>query len=194
MGRAIRFFEVSSSVDACQYFLFDDPEKALEYDLDGRFLTDTWIAPTMFSFQPKLPACDFWGFGQLAAFATSQTLLDGRSEIREVLLSCGELLPFKHNGEAFYVFNITACYDSLDKDATVWDTFPKWADPVVKEPHFDTQRLGGELFKIPETSLSAIYYWEREGFEDQQFRRMCQEAGLTGLTFKLLYTDHHLAQ
>jgi hypothetical protein len=96
----------------------------------------------------------------------------------------------------------------LDYELTVWDKYEdidtedEDVEPLVREylealqahgevemPAFRLARLGSQLFKVPETAITKIYYWERsEDGEEEQFRRFCERNSLNGPTFTPLYS------
>ena len=216
---SITFYEVDCDVDRYEYFLVDGDEAWRWGPLgdrhvvaNGRSWADDWQPPPVFSFQPRHEEGDFWSFG-LGAFGDvfavrPEAFANGHLEL--LLGPAGELLPLPHGDRVFRVLNITECIDALDREATVWDRFrvnlddPDFADldeftkeelvadpesVTVDIPRFRLDRLGWQLFKIPETAITKIYYWERsEDGEDEQLRAYCEREGLTGLVFRELYT------
>lgn len=175
---------------------------------DGR---DVWQPPKVFSFQPRLregDLCNFGlgGFGNV--FAVRPEALE-HGHLAKFLESAGELLPLPYEGREFTVLNITECFDALDRERTVYrepveldefelaklDEIDRQCleeddlERVVDEPIFRLDRLRGQLFKVPETAVSKIYYWERSvGGADEQPRRYCDREGLTGLVFREFYS------
>jgi hypothetical protein len=197
---------VDADLELYQYLLVEGNQPYVVFD--GGPLRDMWRPPDVISFQPRLREGDFWGtlgFGG-ASFAVRPEALE-RTNVEIFLAPAGELLPVPYGDRLFHVLNITECIDALDRDHTVWDYYEDidldeddveplerehleklQREGVVKRPAFRLDRLGGQLFKIPETAITSMYYWERsEDGEEEQFRRACQAQDLTGLTFTPIY-------
>lgn len=204
----LTFFEVGTEPDLYQYFVVDEPGWDIVFD--GRPVADHWYAPSVSSFQPRLREGDFWNFGvgaYGACLAVRPEAL-GETHIGGFLERAGELLPFEYGSRTFSVLNITECIDALDRERTSWvdrsdmdveeiagDLADELADaissapPKVDTPMFDLERLGWQLFKIPETAITSIYYWERSIDDPRdQFRGVYEAHGLTGLTFTPIYS------
>jgi hypothetical protein len=192
----ITFYSVRADSDRFQYLL-EDGADAPRYDFDGTTKAAEWLPPPVFSHKPKLPEGDFWNLNLLSeAFAVRPEALE-RTNVEYYLRGAGELLPLPYGDRVFRVLNVTECYDALDKDATRWDDLSVDLEPelreqvgpvlVVREPVFRTDRLGWQLFKVPEQS-TRIYYWEAEEDAPEQFRSYVEWNGLTGLLFEPLYT------
>jgi hypothetical protein len=219
LSSAITFYEVDTDVDRYQYFVIDGDEAwRWGYGGDrflvanGRPWADAWAPPPVFSFQPRLPEGDFWGIlglGGASMVVRPEALRHGHLEI--FLAPAGELLPLPYKGRDFRLLNITECIDALDEANTIWDYPLRDAyilaeiardepDRVLTEeeiessrhvesPRFRLDRLGWQLFKVPETAITQMYYWERSlDGEDEQLRAYCEREGLTGLVFRELYT------
>jgi len=62
------------------------------------------------------------------------------------------------------------------------------AEPVVERPAFRLDRLGWQLFKVPETAVTNIYYCEHSGMAEEPFRLFCEREGLKGLIFTAIYS------
>jgi hypothetical protein len=188
----ITFYSVRPDPDDFQYFLFED-DRMLDddrYAFDGRPKAKMWVPPAVVSFQPKLPEADFWSFGlggTGATFAVRPEAL--RGPVVDHLKGVGELLPLPYKGREFGVVNITECIDALDADASTWLTYPETQEPFrVERPVFRLDRLGGTLFKVPETSFEAMYCWEDSKNAQDQFKGVVEREGLSGLVFERLYS------
>jgi hypothetical protein len=206
----ITFYEVGTDPDRYQYFLLEEIGRVGLLS-DGRPWEDNWLPPKVFSFQPRLREGDFWDFGLGAVgkcFAVRPEALQ-RTEVSHFLNSAGELLALPYLGREFKVLNITECIDALDHERTTYREDMEFdeeeldelddetrrlieeepSERQVKTPVFRLDRLGWQLFKVPETAITKIYYWERsEDDPEQQFRPYCQTQGLTGLTFTPIYS------
>jgi hypothetical protein len=207
MTSTITFFDVGPDLETYQYLLVEGDQP--EVNFDGSPARDQWWSPDVISFQPRLREGDFWGVLGLggASFAVRPETLES-TQVELFLRPAGELLPLMYEGREFRVMNITECIDALDREATVWDYYEdvdSEADDVeplerelikklhetgeVDRPVFRLDRLGWQLFKVPETAWTNIYYWERsEDDPRDQFRGFCELHGLTGLQFTPIYT------
>jgi hypothetical protein len=186
----LTFFEVDTDPDRFQYFLLEESSVAESYEFDGRPLSNVWRPPTVYAYQPRLPEADFWDFG-LGAFGTVFAIrpeaLD-RHELRQYLASVGELLALPYRGREFAVWNVTECIDALDADASVWLHYDNGERFRVKSPRFRRDRLGWNVFKVPEMPQS-IFAWVDDRVERQQlFKHRVEDGRLTGLVFRALYS------
>jgi hypothetical protein len=198
----ITFYKVETDVERFQYFLLEDASQASYLVANGAPWKEAWMSPSVFSFQPRLREGDFWhrgGFG--ACFAVRPEAFETGLDL--FLQPAGELLPLPYQGRKFKVLNVTECIDALDHEQTTWYDVDHVDDdgfdhgprevfkpaPRVEEPVFRLDRLGWQLFKVPETAVTNIYCWEGSlDGEEEQFRRFCEREGLTGLTFTEIYT------
>lgn len=207
MNSTITFFDVEADVDAYQYLLLHGERPGTRFN--GRPGAEAWHPPVVRSFQPRLRDGNFWGmlgFGGASFAVTSETL---RSTTIEVFLArAGELLPLLLNGREFFALNVTECIDALDREHTLWDYYEDvdaeapgvepgertlieqlHREGEVDRPVFRLDRLGWQLFKVPETAWTNIYYWERSEDDPQdQFRRVCEAHRLSGLKFTPIYS------
>jgi hypothetical protein len=143
----------------------------------------------VFLLKPTRPEQDFWDIGlgghgtawaiRPEAFANAPTLL-------HFLNPSGELLPLRHGEREFTVFNVTEVIDALDRERTTWDDYDDGTIADVERPAFRSDRLGEQIFKVPETSLGRIYYWEDAANAAEQFKAQVEHYGLTGLTFEIV--------
>lgn len=144
----------------------------------------------MFSYQPRLPEGDFWSFG-LGAFGTVFAIrpeLFGRNGLPQFLASVGELLPLPYNGRVFAVWNITECIDALDTKQSEWLLYDDGGRFRVATPRFRLDRLGWNVFKVPELPTS-IFAWTDDRTERKQlFRNLVDNEQLTGILFRELYS------
>jgi hypothetical protein len=183
---ALTFYEVDADPDRFQYFLLEDASAADHYHFDGRPLSQIWRPPAVYSYQPRLPEGDFWSFG-LGAFGTVFALrpeaLD-RPGLRQYLTSVGELLPLPYRGREFAVWNITECIDALDAEASEWLHYDDGARFRVAKPRFRPDRVGWNVFKVPEIPTS-IFAWTDDRTERQQlFKSLVDDEQLTGIVFR----------
>jgi hypothetical protein len=183
---ALTFYEVDADPDRFQYFLLEDASAADDYDFDGRPLSQIWRPPAVYSYQPRLPEGDFWSFGLGAfgtVFAVRPEALD-RPGLRQYLTSVGELLPLPYRGREFAVWNITECIDALDAEASEWLHYDDGARFRVAKPRFRPDRVGWNVFKVPEIPTS-IFAWTDDRTERQQlFKSLVDDEQLTGIVFR----------
>jgi hypothetical protein len=187
----LTFYEITSDPDSFQYFMLEDASAADRYEFDGRPLLERWRAPAVSSYQPRLPEGDFWDFG-LGAFGATVFAVRpealARPGVSEYLASVGELLPLPYRGRDFAVWNITECIDALDREASSWLHYESGERFRVDVPRFRSDRLGWNVFKIPEIP-GSIFAWVDEKSERRQlFKHLVENEGLTGLVFRDLYS------
>ena len=97
-----------------------------------------------------------------------------RHDDLEVFLGlAGELLSLPCEGREFKLLNITECLDALDWDQSTKKVTGRAAAGYpeafnLDSPRFHLDRLGGQLFKIPEDAHAAILLL---GTEQRRSRR-----------------------
>jgi hypothetical protein len=182
------FYEIDTDPDAYRYFLFDDADPEGMYAFDGAPKGRTWRPPSAYVYKPRLPEADFSDFGMNSpALAIRPEALD-RTNVAYYLGQAGELLPLPYEGRDFVVANITECIDALDHDASEWTHYDDGERFRVGTPRFRLDRLGRQIFKVPETALMSMYCYEDSNNADEQFKRYVEHEGLTGLVFRELYS------
>jgi hypothetical protein len=184
----ITFFEVETDPDVYQYLLFEDPDAVDGVIFDGSPKRDTWSPPEVYSYQPRLREGDFWDFGLGGVGAAFAVRPEALETVEYHLSFAGELLPLPYQGREFVVANITECIDALDHDATTWVYDERGKRHDVRAPVFRLDRLGWNLFKVPETAITRIYCWQDDPEAAEQFKSCVEIEGLTGLRFKELYS------
>jgi hypothetical protein len=188
VGNRVSFYHVYTDVDRFQYLLSDDD---CDYWFDGRPYRHVWTPPTVFSYKPTREEPDFWEFG-MGKFGTAWAIrpeaFKSAPELQPTIADSGELLPLPVDGRNFTVFNITECIDALDTERTAWRRYEDGSVADVEKPVFRIDRLGANLFKVPEDTSLRIYFWEDGSWQDQ-FRALVEKAALTGLEFKFLYAE-----
>ena len=132
---------------------------------------------------------DFYGFGSKALVCSEQVRLwCGPFEDE------GEFLPVKIKGlkGRYYLYNVTHCASHLNPKKTIWESSKAGTESrSIKSPVFHAERLGEDcVFKIPEDGATAIYALERDDFpEHEGLKTLVKRHGLTGLAFKLVWSD-----
>jgi len=181
-----------------QAFNFINPTK----EFSGAPFSKEWKKQRLYIEKPKLPRPDFFHFG-ISKFVCNER---ARGLTGEPLEMCGELLPIeieRENGD-YYLYNVTNCINVVDLEKSRWQTLLYWKNStqqkpeekkeelkILKTPAFIAERLGEEsLFKIPEDNGTEIYCLERTGdADDGEFKALVEKHGLTGLEFKLIWTE-----
>ncbi|MGH3111479.1 MAG: hypothetical protein ACRDQT_11235 [Gaiellaceae bacterium] len=184
---SLTFFRVTTDPDRFQFLLTDRED---EYRFDGRRYGDRWVPPPVYSYKPRLKESDFWDFGMGVcgvAWAVRPEAFEKAPELRPVLQAAGELLPLPFDGREFELFNVTECIDALDKGSTTWDYYDDGSLADVADPVFRIDRLGANVFKVPEDSSMRIYLWEDDAWHEH-LRGLVERYRLTGLVFTRLYT------
>jgi hypothetical protein len=198
MSATVTFFEVRP--DERYRYLDLDPDRGGRWwlpghpdglEIDGRTWGDAWDPPPVLA-RDAGPEGDFCGISHISCSAFAVRPEAMQDEYLELLLSyAGELLPLPCEGREFTLVNVTNVVDALD-----WENSTKrgFSDPGyarafnIDRPRFHFDRLGEQLFKIPEHATAAIYYWERSTDDpNEQLRRYCESSGLTGLSFRRIY-------
>lgn len=89
----------------------------------------------------------------------------------------GEILPVDVDGETYYLCNVTNVIDALDPEKTV-----KRASGIVKTLVFSKEKIPSdmEIFKVPETQVSTIYFNEIEG---ENIKNLVEKHDLKGVWF-----------
>jgi hypothetical protein len=163
-------------------------------EVDGRAWGDTWRPPPV-HFTDTEPG-DFAGIAYIScgAFAVRLEALQEHGDLEVFLGLAGELLPLPCDGREFKLVNVTEVVDALDWQSSInretgEPGVPSPQASEIQDPRFHVDRLDGQLFKIPESAGSEIFYWERStGRPGEQFRRYCEQRRLTGLEFRPIYS------
>ncbi len=131
---------------------------------------------------------DFFGFGSKVLVCSEQVRLwCGPFEDE------GEFLPVKIKGlkGEYYLYNVTHCASHLNPRKTKWATDKRTGLRTIESPAFHAERLGEDcVFKIPEDGATAIYALERDDFDHESLKKLVKRHGLTGLEFKLVWSDN----
>ena len=185
----MRVYEVFSIVNEYQYFMIDsDYREAHRYLLDGTPKLATWEEPPVFIYKPLLKRGNFADMWGLFSPALDEHAVD---ELRELLEMSGELLPLTHQGENWSILNVTECVNMLDDERSKWVYGETTGAKIqIAKYVFHASRVTeSPLFKIPEMRKTQIL--TIEGFKDpeDEFKYRVEQAGLTGLKFKLLWSD-----
>lgn len=106
----------------------------------------------------------------------------------------GEFLPVKIKGlkGKYYLYNVTHCASHLNPKKTIWQKSKAGTESrSIKSPAFHAERLGEDcVFKIPEDGATAIFALERDDIPGHEsLKSLVKRHGLTGLEFKLVWTD-----
>ena len=162
---------------------------------DGEFFKGvpygrSWRAPTFFIEKPLIPKPNFFNIGPTAFVCDEKA----RELAAEPLEMSGEFLPIKVEGEKrrYWIYNCTNCINVVDVKKSKWTKLgPKPDDRMMERPAFYASRFGEEsIFKIPEDRATLVYCAEFTGDPDNgEFKAVVEHSGLTGIEFKLIWTD-----
>lgn len=149
-----------------------------------------WRSQTFYVDKPLYPRPNFFHIG-VGVFVCDEK---ARELAAEPLEMSGEFLPIKVEGEngKFWIFNCTNCINAVHAKASKWRKFgPRPEHRMLERPAFISSRFGEEcLFKIPEDRGTVLYCTERTGdVDDGEFKAVVENRALTGLEFKLVWTD-----
>lgn len=183
----MKVFRVKKDVRHYQYFLTEREEDALMLIMDCTPISDRWIPPPVFIFEPKLKAGDFFQFSSSVLITSPRAT----ELLRTHLEMAGELLPLPYQGQEFTLLNITECINCLDYQNSEWVTDEQTGTALwLKKYAFHRHRFTeSSLFKIPETSRSEILLVEGLHEPEEEFRAIVQREHLEGLIFEELWCD-----
>ena len=158
-------------------------------DFSGRPYPRKWTPVELYVAQPNRPRPDFFHFG-FSAFVCNQRAME---MAQGVLEEAGELLPVTIEREPgnYFIYNVTNCLNVLDHARSKWQPYgPDGKFKRLLEPVFIAERFGDEsVFKFPEDPITS-YCFERGGDGDEEgFKALVERDGLTGLEFKLVWSD-----
>ena len=149
-----------------------------------------WKRQPFYIDKPLRPKPNFFNIGPTAFICDERA----RELAAGPLEMSGEFLPIKVEGEKgeFWIYNCTNCINVVDaKRSKYWKFGPGPDDRQMDIPAFHASRFGEEsIFKIPEDRGTLVYCLERTGdADDGEFKAVVESSGLTGLKFKLVWTD-----
>jgi hypothetical protein len=190
---AFRYLDIDEDRDDGWRWMMAGHRDGLE--IDGRTWGDTWNPPPVHALD-RGPEGDFAGIAYIScgAFAVRPEALQQHDELEIFLGLAGELLPLPCDGREFKLVNVTEVVDALDWENSIHietgrPGVPSPQQSMIADLRFRLDRLGGQIFKIPERVRSQIFYWERSTDDPgEQFRRYCEQSGLTGLEFQPIYS------
>lgn len=147
---------------------------------DGTALTGIWRpiyveATTDEENGRPLPLGDFSVIGTVPVFSRRAA-----SELEEILLPNGELLPLITTHGDFYAFNVTRVIDALDEGASAIRYFKSGNLKDVTRYSFRPEALQSSIFKIPQLVRSDV-------FVTDEFVYRSTRSNLLGFAFRLLY-------
>lgn len=180
-GRSLR--QVYASVDRTSSKL-----DLVEY-FDGKPYPKSWKPVTLRLDKPGLRRADFLNFGWKVLLCGPRTM----EVVGDLLRTSGELFPVSVAGEAraYQLLNVTRMLKTaLDAKRSEFRGGP--GHKALRVPAFHGDRIGTDvsLFKIPQNFGGSIYCVERTGEpEGGEFKALVEHHGLTGLEFKLVWSD-----
>jgi hypothetical protein len=83
---------------------------------------------------------------------------------------------------------VTECIDALDADASEWLHYDNGERFRVQSPRFRRDRLGWNVFKVPEMPESIFAWVDDRSDRQQLFKHRVEDDRLTGLVFRELYS------
>jgi hypothetical protein len=151
---------------------------------------DRWKRQPFYINKPMLPKPNFFNIGPTAFVCDEKA----REIAAEPLEMSGEFLPIKVEGEKgkFWIYNCTNCINVVNAKASkYWKFGPGPNDRQIDIPAFFASRFGEEtIFKIPEDRATLVYCVEFTGDpEEGEFKAVVEHHKLTGLEFKLVWSD-----
>lgn len=158
-------------------------------ELNGVPFRRKWKIPTFYIEKPLVPRPDF--FCAVLGMVCNQTAREIAGEAMEM---SGEFLPIKVENEKgkYWIYNITNTINVVDQKKSEWQKLgPEPEDRMLIKPAFISSRFGEEtLFKIREDRGARMYCVEFSGDpDDGEFKAVVEHNGLTGLEFKLVWSD-----
>jgi hypothetical protein len=145
---------------------------------------NSWKPLDIYVLEPKLKKGNFFGLGPGSLVADSHAF----ELLRDLFEMSGEMLPLFHEGEKYYLINVTGCFNVLDQDRTQWEVNKKGVRFRITNYAFRSERLTeSPLFKIPETCRGEILTVADRGDDESDFKLRVESAQLTGLRFKELW-------
>lgn len=157
--------------------------------LNGAPFNKEWKTPTFYVEKPLIPKPNF--FNAVLGIVCDEKAREIAGGTMEM---AGEFLPIKVEGEKgeYWIFNITNTINVVDHKKSVWQEYgPVQDDRILTKPAFIPSRFGDEtIFKIIEDRGTRPYCVEFTGDpDDGEFKAVVEHSGLTGLDFKLIWTD-----
>ncbi len=163
-----------------------DKEEILDYTaFDCEPKLASWQQKEWYSFNPKSFEGNFYSIGSNGAFAFDKSVYD--SDLFTLLEMSGEILPVNLAGKEVYIINVLECVNALDENSTKWDIYDDGSRGRILDYTFHKDRVSeSTLFKIPQTSKSEILTYSGIKDEYDEFMRLYQKLGFTGLVFDKL--------
>ena len=184
----MKVYEVVPDTNTYRRFLPADPEvwktDLLVMDCDRK--ASGWRPPAIYVPNPKLKRGNFTRLSS-GAFVVDSVAFESLAAILE---RSGELLPLTHEGEMFYLVNVLECVNCLDHDATEWTVDKTTGERIgIERFKFMPARMGeSTLFKLPENSRGRVLTVTGIKDPEDEFKFAVEQAGLTGLLFKELWS------
>jgi hypothetical protein len=150
---------------------------------------EAWRPPPVEIAEPRLRKGNFFHFDSDALICDDRCL----DVLDEFFRRSGEVLDLPHGTEMFHLINVTNCIDCLDRGSAEYDVVGSAAQGefiLIKKYEFRSEYFTDSgLFKIPEDSVSSVLLVEGFRKPELEFRSLVRTAGLTGLTFELLWKE-----
>lgn len=150
--------------------------------------TSEWHRIRLFVQNPGKPISDFLWLGSELVSSERARSLVGPSIDKH-----GEWLPVSIDGVAgdYYIYNSTTVIDVLNPKLSIWEFFKETGTSNIAAPAFFGKRLGQQwVFKYPMEGLVGLHVLERTGCaRDNEFKALIENFGLTGIDFRVLWSD-----
>jgi hypothetical protein len=183
----MKVFKIQNDGNHYQYFLGRTNEDDEILQMDGTPKLESWKAPNVLIYMPKLKRGDFF------QFASNHLITSPRATeaLRNFLEMSGELLPVPYKGEEYTLLNVTECIDCLDQDKCEWLLNKDTGERIYPLKYVFRRGWFTEspLFKIPESCAREVLLVEGMRNPDQEFRAVVERNGLKGLRYTLLWSD-----
>lgn len=195
----MKIYRLSTNVSGYQYFrtrATTDDMRLRQIADDCRPQGKDWLPPTVFVYEPKLKAGDFYGIHVGGLLVVSRWAAE---VLKDFFSENTELLPIYHEEKTFWLVNVIRCLNCLDREQTQWKHAKQFEDRLIRvgieKPAFYPgllPELGG-LFKIPETCSTQILVLVRpDRPRSDDFVYTAKKNKLEGLTFEEIWSDDNL--
>jgi hypothetical protein len=153
------------------------------YAGDGRSRKHNWHPPRVklksdpFNHGKKVPDIGHVAAGSVVFSERAVEVLSNHLE------PYGELLPLDVEGDTYFLYNVTNIIDAIDQEKSV-----KRGTGRIKIPAFVADKIPKdvEIFKVPETQRSQIYFHEING---ENIKTLIEQYGLNGAHFRLEWEE-----
>ena len=184
----MNIFSVKVDSNKYQWIMPQVDEKELlnytTFNCEQKF--NEWKQVEWYSFNPKSTEGNFYSIGSHGAFAFDEAVY--QSDLFTLLEMSGEILPINLENRKLYILNVLECVNALNEGSTKWDIYDDGSKGRIIDYSFYEGRLSeSTLFKIPQTSKSEILVYSGIKDEGDEFMKLYQKLGFTGLVFDEIF-------